>query len=131
MDTPPEMATTGNTNPKLQALTWLAGLLLLAVIALIVVSLVSSASQREALNEVREAVEANTAAVQEIKQDQSEPAVLHSYADECSDRGGSQTYVIHQSLRVCNAGWRDSFSIPHDRDWDDEYGESYYWSPPG
>ncbi|WP_419927319.1 hypothetical protein [Candidatus Poriferisocius sp.] len=92
----------------------------------------SSASQREALDEVREAVEANTAAVQEIEQSKDQQqAVVHSYADECSDRGGTQVYVIQQSLRACNAGWRDSFSILHDRNRDDECGDAYYWSPPG
>ena len=82
-----------------------------------------------AIQEVREAVEANTAAMHEIEQGRRQPTVLHSYGDECNDRGGSQVYVPFQSLRACDAGSFSSFSIPHDRDWNDEYGEAYNWSP--
>lgn len=129
MDTPPQMETARKTAPKLRASTWLVALVLLAVIVLIVVSLVNSESQRKALDEVREAVEANTVAMQEIEQGRRQPAVLHSYADECNDRGGSQIYVPFQSLRACDAGSFRSFSIPHDRDWNDEFNEAYNWSP--
>ena len=90
------------------AVTWLAALLLVAVVLSIFVSVMNAAS-------LREAVEG--------------PTVLHSYADECNDRGGEKVYVPFQSLRVCDAGSSDSFSIPHDRDWNDEYGEAYGWSP--
>ena len=108
--------------PKLTALTWLAALLLVAVAASIAVSVISAAS-------LREAVEANTAAMREIAESRRPPTVLHSYGDECDDRGGDQVYVPFQSLRACDAGSSDSFSIPHDRDWNDEFSEAYNWSP--
>ena len=119
---PPPQAPTPTPTPKMTALTWLAALLLGAVVASIAVSVISAAS-------LREAVEANTAAMVEIEQGRRQPTVLHSYGDECDDRGGSQVYVPFQSLRACDAGRLDSFSIPHDRDWNDEYGEAYNWSP--
>ena len=143
MEPPPQAPT-----PKMTALTWLAALLLGAVIASIAVSVISAAS-------LREAVEANTAAMVEIEQGRRQPTVLHSYGDECDDRGGSQVYVPFQSLRACDATppnyteWKtanpsgsysewqvdtvgrsnQSFSIPHDRDWNDEFSEAYNWSP--
>ena len=123
METPPQ-APTPTPTPKMTALTWLAALLLGAVVASIAVSVISAAS-------LREAVEANTAAMREIAQGRRQPTVLHSYGDECDDRGGSQVYVPFQSLRACDAGLTASFSIPHDRDWNDEYGEAYGWSPSG
>ena len=108
--------------PKMTAVTWLAALLLVAVVAAIAVSIMNTMS-------LREAVEANTAAMREIEQGRRQPTVLHSYGDECDDRGGSQVYVPFQSLRACDAGRLDSFSIPHDRDWNDEFSEAYNWSP--
>ena len=129
MDTPPQIDVAGAAAPKSKALTWLVAVLLVAVVVLIVVSVVNSASQREALDEVREAVDANTVAMQEIEQGKRQPAVSHSYADECGDRGGSRIYVPLQSLRACDAGSLRSFSIPHDRDWNDEFDEAYNWSP--
>ena len=101
-----------------------------------VVSVLNAASQQEAVDantaateEVREAVDANTAAMREIEQGRRQPTVLHSYGDECDALGGNQVYVPFQSLRACDAGSFDSFSIPHDRDWNDEYSEAYNWSP--
>lgn len=108
--------------PKMTAVTWLAGLLLVAVVASIAVNIMNAAS-------LREAVEANTAAMREIEQGRRQPTVLHSYGDECDDLGGNQVYVPFQSLRACDAGRLDSFSIPHDRDWNDEFSEAYNWSP--
>ena len=123
-------------RPRLRAVTWLIALLLVAVVLSTAVNAMNAASHQEAveantaaIQEVREAVEANTAAMQEIEQGRRQPTVLHSYGDECNDRGGNQVYVPFQSLRACDAGWVDSFSIPHDRDWNDEFSEAYNWSP--
>ena len=109
-------------TPKMTAVTWLAALLLVAVVAAIAVSILNTTS-------LREAVEANTAAMREIEQGRRQPMVLHSYGDECDDLGGSRVYVPFQSLRACDAGTFSSFSIPHDRDWNDEFSEAYNWSP--
>lgn len=108
--------------PKMTAVTWLAALLLVAVVASIAVNIMNTTS-------LREAVEANTQAMHEIEQGRRQSSVLHSYGDECNDRGGNQVYVPFQSLRACDAGRLDSFSIPHDRDWNDEFSEAYNWSP--
>ena len=117
--TPPTMTVAA---PKMSAVTWLAALLLVAVVLAISVSILNTKS-------LREAVEANTAAMHEIEQARRQPTVLHSYGDECDDRDGSRVYVPFQSLRVCDAGSFFSFSIPHDRDWNDEFSEAYDWSP--
>lgn len=137
MSDPADPTTSTETaRPKLTAVKWLIALLLVAVMMSMVVSVMNAASQQEALDantaaiqEVREAVEANTAAMHEIEQGRRQPTVLHSYGDECNDRGGHQVYVPFQSLRACDAGRLDSFSIPHDRDWNDEFSEAYNWSP--
>ena len=127
---------TETARPRLTAVKWLIALLLVAVVLSTVVSVMNAASQQEALDantaaiqEVREAVEANTAAMREIEQGRRQPTVLHSYGDECDDLGGSRVYVPFQSLRACDAGTLSSFSIPHDRDWNDEFSEAYNWSP--
>ncbi len=117
--TPPTMTVAA---PKMTAVTWLAALLLVAVVAAIAVSIMNTMS-------LREAVEANTAAMHEIEQGRRQPTVLHSYGDECDDLGGSRVYVPFQSLRACDAGLFGSFSIPHDRDWNDEFSEAYNWTP--
>ncbi len=119
--------------PKMTAVKWLAALLLVAVVLATTVSILNTKSLREAVEantkSLREAVEANTAAMHEIEQGRRQPTVLHSYGDECDDRGGSRVYVPFQSLRACDAGSVFSFSIPHDRAWNDEFSEAYDWSP--
>ncbi len=119
---PPAESAAESPEQKMKVVTWLAALLLVAVVASIAVSIMNAAS-------LREAVEANTAALHEIEQGKRQPTVFHSYGDECNDRGGNQVYVPFQSLRACDAGSFGSFSIPHDRDWNDEFSEAYNWSP--
>ena len=140
---------------KTKTLMKLAVVLLLGILASAVLLYSELVGVEESVQEVKVSVEANTAAMREIEQGRRQPTVLHSYADECDDLGGSQVYVPFQSLRACDATppsytewkaanpsgsyseWQDdtvgrsnqSFSIPHDRDWNDEFSEAYNWSP--